>query len=424
VIAKEVGEPSALPPVARRAEVLWSLLLQAGGSGATFVIAFVISHTLGLVAQGQFGILKSWTDVLVTTFMFGLPQGLMHYSYHAQADMAGLRYLVHRYVLVVAGAACAAAVISAFLGYGAIAIVVLSVPGLVFHGLLRSLLLRGGRLIPYAIVTITPSVFLLVGVVALIAAESVRWQLSIVTSSLASFALVLVVSSWLKLPPAKRADALPQGLWSASVHNFVFNVCVAAQPALLLTFLSAIGSDASQLGTLALSFYFLQIFSVFAGFLAPAVYDRFAAGSSISSVWARDRHRILRSAILGVVVLVLALVAMPWIFTLAFPRSYVVAIDTCRVMVAAGFLVLVTRLVATVLLVAGRFADMSRQALARVILSLLFAYLLHHVLAVEAPLAAAFSVLVSEALVVLWGLWELRTVVRSTVSVSVEGAPK
>ena len=34
-----------------------------------------------LIAQGEFGLLRSWSDVLVMLAVFGLPQGLLHLQY-------------------------------------------------------------------------------------------------------------------------------------------------------------------------------------------------------------------------------------------------------------------------------------------------------------------------------------------------------
>jgi O-antigen/teichoic acid export membrane protein len=416
-------EPSATTPEKTgqsRRDVIWSVALQALGSCATFAVALVISRSMGLEAQGEFGILKSWADLAVTALMFGLPQGLMHCSYQPNADVAGLRSLVHRYVLAITTSGMAVAATAVWLGYGAVAVVTLAVPGLVFHGLLRSLLLRSAGLIAYALVTIAPAISLLAGVLVLVSIESSRWQWSIMVSSLASLACVLLVASLHGLPAARRAKELPAGLWSASTHNFIFNICVAAQPALLLTLLTAVGSNAEQLGSLSLSFYFLQIFSVLAGFLAPAVYDRFSAGNSLSSVWARDRRRITRVLLAAVAMVAGVIAAMPWIFSAAFQPSYAAAIHACQVMTAAGLLVLTGRLIATVLLACGRFADMGYQALARVGLSVLLALFGHWGLALEPALAAACAVLASEAVVAVWGVIALRSAMRSPNAIQLE----
>lgn len=383
--------------------VLWSVGLQAIGSCSTFAIAFVIAHTLGLAAQGSFGVLKSWLDVLVTALLFGLPQGLMHFSYQPGVGIAELRGLLQRYVALVVATAVLAGAIAMQQGFIAMGVVVLAVPGLVFHGLLRSLLLRAAGLISYALVTIAPAVSLFIGVVATVLLRSAHWEWAMLASSLASVAVVMAAASWHGLPPARGGGTPPPGIWSASLHNFVFNVCVAAQPALLLAMLVAWGADPSQVGALSLSFYFLQVFSVLAGFVAPVVFDRFAAGSSIAAVWAKDRElawKVLLMIFVGLAALTLAL---PAIFRVAFQSSYAVAVDTCRLMTLAGGLVLLTRLIATLMLVAGRFVDMSRQAIARVVLSVAFAALIHRIFDVELSLAAAYGVLVSEVLVAVWG---------------------
>jgi hypothetical protein len=36
---------------------------------------------LGLAAQGEFGLLRSWSDAALTLVVLGLPQGLLHLQY-------------------------------------------------------------------------------------------------------------------------------------------------------------------------------------------------------------------------------------------------------------------------------------------------------------------------------------------------------
>lgn len=199
--------------------VFLSVALQVVGSCATFAIVFVIEHNFGLSAQGRFGVLKSWLDVLVTALMFGLPQGLMHLSYQPDSDIGELRGFVRRYVAFVTIAVVIAAVYAQQESF-AIGVVILAVPGLVFHGLLRSLLLRVGGLISYALVTIAPAISLFFGVVAVGALGSSRWEWAMVASSLASVLLISVAAAWQGMPAAKSIDVLPAGIWSASLHNF------------------------------------------------------------------------------------------------------------------------------------------------------------------------------------------------------------
>ena len=52
---------------------LWSVLIQATGSAATLAAALLVAWRLGLAAQGEFGLLRSWGDVLVMAAVFGFP---------------------------------------------------------------------------------------------------------------------------------------------------------------------------------------------------------------------------------------------------------------------------------------------------------------------------------------------------------------
>ena len=65
---------------------------------------------------------------------------------------------------------------------------------------------------------------------------------------------------------------------------------------------------------------------------------------------------------------------------------------------------------------------MSRQAVARVILSLFFAFLIRQSFSFQASTAAAAGVLVSEVIVAVWGFWTLRQVMRETSANRIENS--
>ena len=70
---------------------LWSVAIQAAGSAATLAAALLVSSQLGLSAQGEFGLLRSWTDALGALAVIGLPQGLLHMQYREGVSVAALR---------------------------------------------------------------------------------------------------------------------------------------------------------------------------------------------------------------------------------------------------------------------------------------------------------------------------------------------
>src|SRR4051812_41677058 len=128
---------------------LWSVLIQAVGSAATLAAAAFVAWRFGLAAQGEFGLLRSWSDALVAVAAMGLPQGLLHLQYHEGATAASLRPFVRRQLVRVACVAIPSVALLAFADLSEVAsahrvqvgIVVAAVPFGVGHVLYRALVL-------------------------------------------------------------------------------------------------------------------------------------------------------------------------------------------------------------------------------------------------------------------------------------------
>ena len=394
-------------------KVASAVALQMVGAGCTLAVALVISQFLGLVAQGRFGLLKSWTDMLVILLTFGLPQGLLHLAYLSDTPMSALRHIAQRYAftLLFAVGAPAAAVL-AWRGYGEWALVALSVPGFVFHGLLRALLLRSSGVVVYALVSITPAIAVFIGVILLALTRSDRWEWAIAAAS----AVSVVAAQWIgNRAGLAKGDAhhavsaeMSRVLWKASAQGFLFSVCMAAQPALLLSLAVLLGAPSSSIGEIAFSIYFLQFFAVFAGFLAPAIYDRYAQGNGIALWWKQDRYRILRLVILTSAALAIFIAMLPLSFAQFLPKSYQGALLPCMVMTLAGATLMGNRLIATLLQATGKLTEMAAQAAVRLVLSLAGTFALQTGMKLGATISIAIAVLSSEVVVVVLSALVLR----------------
>lgn len=378
-----------------------SMALQALGAVSALGVAYLISLRLGLPAQGHFGLLKGWSDVLVTVLLFGLPQSLLHYSYSNEISLGRLRGFARRYCMILFAVAVVAAAALAAFDHEPTGWVVLAVPGLVFHGLLRALLLRSGGVIAYALVTVIPSVSLAVFVAVLVGLRLDRWEWGIVASSVLSVLFVVRMAASLGLEKPVNSGPMSKGMWRSNLHSFVFNVSAAAQPAMLLTIVSALSTSATDVGELSFALYFLQVFAMFAGFAAPTLYDRYARSATMAVTWVQDGPAMLRLAVIGVVGLFGVLFALPRILSLVFPGNYLVALDACLIMTVAGAALLVNRLLATLLQVRGRFGEMGYQAITRIALSAAGTIGLSSTSIAGPAVSATIAVLVSELAVLV-----------------------
>lgn len=396
--------------------------VQAGGSAAGFLVVVLVSHRFGIEAQGRFGLLKSWSDAISVALMFGLPQALLHLSYHGDAPLARLRGFAQAYAGRLLLAALPLAALAWFSPWPWLTWAVLAAPGFVFHGLLRSLLLRASGPLAYAWVTVSPALLLLV----MIAGLAVLHTDGFGPALLASAAACALVVAWV----ARRAGIVSEhtpplaGVRSVNRHAFVQNACAAAQTALLLSLVAWLVATPTAVGEVSFALVFAQLFALAASFMAPLVYDAVARAATRAD--ARTDARIaartdvrtdapararagLRMALRRLrfvlpALVVLAIVAVPAVVRLVFAASYAPFTLACQVMAVAGTLMLANRLAATVLQAQGAFPELTRQAVARLVLSLLLTALLCAALHLPAALAVGIALLLSEAVLGL-RLW-------------------
>ena len=402
------------PPVAGAAPARWRTVLrhglpmavQAGGSAAGFLVVVLVSHRFGIEAQGRFGLLKSWSDAISVALMFGLPQALLHLSYHGDAPLARLRGFAQAYASRLLLAALPLAALVWFSPWSWLAWAVLAAPGLVFHGLLRSLLLRASGPLAYAWVTVCPALLLLVAIAVLAMWRAEAFGPALLVSA-AACALVVWGAAQRAGIASERATLLA-GVHDVNRHAFVQNACAAAQTALLLSLVAWLAASPTAVGETSFALVFAQLFALAASFIAPLVYDAMARATPRTDDAARARAglrtalRRLRFVLPALVLL--AIVAVPALVTLVFAASYASATLACQVMAVAGTLMLANRLAATVLQAQGEFAELTRQAVARLVLSLLLTAVLSVRLHWPAALAVGAALLVSEALLGL-RLW-------------------
>jgi hypothetical protein len=142
-------------------QALRSIAIQATGSAATVLVALLITVQLGLSAQGQFSLLRTWNDALVTLAVLGLPQGLLQLQYRNLVPSAALQAWVLRYV---GALAILALVAIALLPWSAWSVLALGMPLSAAHLLWRALLLRHVSKVLYAVITAAPAVLLLAAV--------------------------------------------------------------------------------------------------------------------------------------------------------------------------------------------------------------------------------------------------------------------
>jgi hypothetical protein len=402
---------------------LWSFVNQAAGSAATVGAALLVASTLGLGAQGQFGLLRSWNDALTSAAVLGLPQSLLHLQYREQVPIAALRDWVLHYVIALAAllAVLATAVAWWWPAWAAarfdettLLVLAAVVPLSAAHLLARSLVLRGVGVVRYALITALPSLLIVAALLPICIAGArggFVWALLVSAALSAAAAAGLVRSaSRGSAPESARVRWSRRTLWTIGIETGAQNVLTAFSPALMLSTASLLGAPLADVGLVSLGLHVYQLFGVAAAYAAPQLYDRaaradrhigsrelFAALHGRVRGWV-DRRVVVVAAVGLVIVVVLVLrfwpagAASPWLLA---------------AMALAGIVSMWSRLLITLMLARGAFRPLSVQAFARLVCACGSTALLMQ--RWPASTAVPIALLVTELLMLAWLLRAMRT---------------
>lgn len=354
---------------------LWSVAIQAAGSAATVAAALLVTSQLGLGAQGQFGLLRSWNDALTSIAVLGLPQSLLHLQYRENVPVAALRDWVLRYVAALAVVLIVVASVATWhwptwaprLDETTLRVLAAAVPLAAVHLLCRSLLLRNVGIVRYALITALPSLLILVALVPICLAAApgaLVWALlaSAAASALAAAALVCATTRG-STPAESSAPWSRRMLWSVGIETGGQNVLTAFGPALMLSTASVLGASLTEIGLVSLGLYVYLLFGVAAAYAAPQVYDRAArTGRHIGARELLDqvRRQLDRRALL---VTLMALSIVVALITHYWPASPWLLV----IMAVAGAVSMWGRLLTTLMLARGAFRPLTYQALGRLV---------------------------------------------------------
>ena len=344
---------------------LWSVFIQACGSAATFAAALLVSHRLGLAAQGEFGLLRSWLDAGVTLAVLGFPQALLHLQYREAVPVAALQRWVLSCIAVLF-TLCALSIVAVWqwwpplpehLPRATVLVALAAVPFAAAHQLWRALALREVGVVPYAVMTAAPSLMILLGLVPVCLAGSrsgLAWAL------FGSAFISALGSGWLVRRGARRPTHCAVGpaplpvpwsrrvLWSIGLETGCQNVLTALTPAAVLTMAGALGGSLAQVGSVSLGLHVYLLFGVAASYVAPIVYDRAARVTEPMDIRALVRFlrgRTTTQVLLGTAGLaVLAVVLLLWLWPAGPAPALLVA-----AMALAGVLSMAVRLLVTLL---------------------------------------------------------------------------
>ena len=367
---------------------LQAVVWQALGSAATLGAALWVTASLGLAAQGEFGLAKSWFDAAAAICALGLPQGLLHLHYRRALPLAAMRPWLARGGLGLGTAALLAAGAMLLAEQRLAVAVLLSLPFAVGHLLARSVLLAQYGPVVFGIVTALPALCVLGGVAVFGMLQQSQGFDLLLLAAAALAGSTSIAMAWRSAGQMSRVEWSRTELWQVSLKSWLQGAFAALMPAGLLATVTWSGHDAIALGAASLGLHLYQLFAVLAGYVAPLLFDHLARQDRPAlTAWPAAARRaamvLLGLASIGVLASAMRPPLAAWLLPLSL-------------MLTAGIAAVAARVHATVLLARGEYSELSRQAFWRLALALGLTALALRWL--PAAAAVALALLVIEAL--------------------------
>lgn len=343
-----------------------SMLWQGLGSASTLACAAWVSLYLGIGAQGQFALIKSWFDAAMVLAALGLPQGLLHLQYRLKFSGYQICRQLAPWVAGAGGVCIVLGVVMLGLGWSQAATLLMALPFGVAHLLARSVVIVERGVVVFGFLTALPVMLLLLALLVWTfgsQAQHFEWPLLASTSLAGVWA---VAQAWRSALRSERRSHLSwpgRELWSVCAQSWWQMAFGSLLGAGLLSTVAFLGGESAAVGEASLGLYVYQLFATLAGYLAPVLYDHFARQSAPTlRGWPRPARL---GAVLAVAVALLGLalgVLRPDWARWLMPMS---------LMTLAGVAAVAARVTGTVLLARGNYLELSAQAAWRLVLAVL-----------------------------------------------------
>ena len=266
-----------------RRSIAVAVVVQGGGTALSLLVVLVIARTLGANAQGEYALLKNWTDLLPAILMFGAPQGIVYSINKKQSSAENCLKVAQIYSLSTIPAFVVVALLGYAVGYLPITEVPLAIAfgvagaGYVYHGLARSAYLTRRDDYRFSLLTVTPISGLAVLIVLAIILDERRLELPfIINGILIGIAAFALAKSENMTGGRSNKAAWMTFMNGQSVHSFFQSILTALLPSSAFIFLKLSHSGNSAVGILNLALLPLVALNALIGMISPILYNHWS----------------------------------------------------------------------------------------------------------------------------------------------------
>lgn len=363
-----------------RVHIARSAAIQSLGAGASFSMTIVVALLGGPIVQGQFALIKSMNDALVSFLSLGLPAGLVyainrHDFPAARVPGMALKFAVATFPLsLVISSLIFLSQSSSGMDVGLVAAgaVAAASAGGIYFGLMRALILTRNDDILFAVISIVPAILLLVTIAVIVSiGESIAFAY-VVSSGVA--AIVSAVVARRLLDPSSGQSVRPSRdvlkvLARQSTSMYVQSTLMTLQPLATVSALAFAGAGQGAVGLFNLAVIVIVGPNLLIGLVAPVLLNRWTKGLTDAGL----RSLSTRVLALGLGCQLLALASIPLVrpvVSAVLGAEYAASAPAIAILLLATLPLVVTRVIAPALQSQGTMAPLNLSCFVRLMVVL------------------------------------------------------
>jgi len=280
--------------------ILSSIAIQFVGVLSSFIIILLIARLQGVENQGEFIKIKSYFDIFLVLGLAGLPQSFIYFINKFMATRTNffrfsLKYIVAFVVCLFFGLIIlnSFSLLNNALNIDILLVLALASIGYISHGLWRGLYLTYNSKNHFALLTILPSLYLMLIVIVFIFFDNTNYQFIFLFSS-----VLLLITSYRfirsSLNDAKVAiynKVSTKELMQNGLYVFIHSVMLSLQVLTIYYLIEYFGGNSKDIGLFSSSYYVYQIPAVLLAMVSPLLFNFIVKNS-------HQKRNVIRTSLL------------------------------------------------------------------------------------------------------------------------------
>ncbi|CDL84461.1 hypothetical protein [Xenorhabdus cabanillasii] len=336
-----------------------SIAIQSLGTISLLLTTLFITKEYGIQAQGEFAIIKSWVDLLVVIFCFGLPQSFIYginvlriNSYKLKIFSIYYPFLVFPLVFLTTylwlnnSSRLYYLFSSIFLSAG--------ICFLIGYSLIRGIFLTINDNKLFSLITATPSILLFISVLILYKINFFSFHISYLSVGLLSFILILILVKKINI---KSKDTIPWKILLKNGNNVLLqSISSGLIPVITYWLMNKYGMNNKDIGGFNLSAYSYQFFSLPFSMIAPIFVNQWSKQKDLNIIRSNIRKLLKVSLCILLVSTLTAIFLLPIIIEKILGNNLLFIIQSSRILLFSAAPLFINTVLAGLLISRGFFS--------------------------------------------------------------------